>query len=139
MTIYPTLADRPTEEALNKIGGGGGDSGSGDQTNGNVATALARLGVSLAPLTPELARAANLPATVRGVIITKVDPNGGAADQGLQRGDLIMSVNNQPVTTPAQVTAMVETARRAGRSSVLLLVKRATAPEAFVAVNITGQ
>jgi len=73
------------------------------------------------------------------VIITAADPNSNAAEQGLQRGDLIMSVNNQPVTTPAQVIAAVDAARKAGRSSVLLLIKRGTAPEGFVGVNISGQ
>jgi serine protease Do len=94
------------------------------------------LGLSLAPLTPELGRAANLPSTSRGVIITAVDPNSNAGEQGLQRGDLIISVNNQTVTTPAQVIAAVDAARKAGRSSVLLLVKRGTSPEAFVGVTI---
>jgi serine protease Do len=73
------------------------------------------------------------------VIITAVDPNANAAEQGLQRGDLIISVNNQPVTLPVQVIAAVDAARKAGRSSVLLLVKRGTAPEAFVGVNISGK
>jgi serine protease Do len=72
------------------------------------------------------------------VIITAVDPNSDASEQGLQRGDLIISVNNQPVTSPAQIVAAVDASRRAGRSSVLLLVKRGTSPEAFVGVNITG-
>ena len=61
---------------------------------------------------PELARAANLPASARGVIITAVDPNSDAGEEGLQRGDLIVSVNNQLVTTPAQVVAAVDSARR---------------------------
>jgi serine protease Do len=47
-----------------------------------------------------------------------------------------MSVNRQAVTTPAQVTAAIEAARRAGRTSVLLLVKRGPGPEAFVGVDI---
>jgi serine protease Do len=97
------------------------------------------LGLSLAPLTPELARAANLPATAHGVIVTGVDPNSDAAEQGLQRGDLIMSVNNQPVTAPAQVIAGVEAARKAGRKSVLLLLKRANNPELYVAISIAGK
>ena len=97
------------------------------------------LGLSLATLTPELARAANLPANVRGVIITAVDPNSDAAENGLQRGDLVVSINNQLVTSPAQVIAAVDAARKAGRSSVLLLVKRGTAPEAFVGIDITGK
>ena len=40
------------------------------------------------------------------------------------------------MTTPAQVIAAVEAARRAGRTSVLMLVKRGTGLEAFVGVEI---
>ena len=133
-TVYVTLADRPTEEALNKIAGG--DSGTQGPTGPSGVVSQKALGLSLAPLTPDLARAANLPAGARGVIVTGVDPNSDAADQGLQRGDLIMSVNNQPVTSPAQVIAGVEAARRAGRTSALLLVKRGNSPELYVAVSI---
>ena len=50
-----------------------------------------------------------------------------------------MSVNNQVVTNPAQVVAAVDAARKAGRSSVLLLVKRGTSPEAFVGINISAK
>jgi serine protease Do len=137
-TVYVTLADRPTEEALNKIAGGGDattDSGTG--TTGVAAQKA--LGLSLSPLTPDLGRAANLPATSKGVIITGVDPNSDAAEQGLQRGDLIMSINNQPVTTPVQVIAGVDGARKAGRASVLLLIKRGNSPEGFVAVDISNK
>ena len=136
-TIYVTLADRPTEEALNKIAGG--DTGTQSPTTPNAPAVQKTLGLSLAPLTPELARAANLPSTARGVIITAVDPNSDAGEQGLQRGDLIMSVNNQAVTSPAQVVAGVEAARKAGRKSVLLLIKRANNPELYIAVSIAGR
>ena len=77
-----------------------------------------------------------LPAGARGVVITAVDPNSDAAEKGFQRGDLILSVNNRAVTSPAQVVAAVDAARRAGRTSVLLLVKRGNSPEAFVGVDI---
>jgi serine protease Do len=97
------------------------------------------LGLSLTPLTPDLGRAANLPGTAHGVLITAVDPNANAAEQGLQRGDLIVSVNNQPVTTPAQVIAAVDAARKAGRSSVLLLVQRGATPAVFVAISLTAR
>jgi serine protease Do len=133
-TVYVMLQDRPTEEALNKIAGG--DTTTPQGTAPGATTAQKALGLSLAPLTPELARSANLPANSRGVIITGVDPNSDAGEQGLQRGDLIMSVNNQIVSDPAQVIAGVDGARKAGRTSVLLLVKRGSAPEAFIAVNV---
>ena len=137
-TVTVQVGERPTEEQLAALSGGG----QGTQGTEQGTTAIApqkALGLSLAPLTPELARAANLPATARGVIITAVDPNSDASEQGLQRGDLIVSVNNQPVTTPAQVIAAVDAARKANRSSVLLLVKRGTAPEAFVGIDISGR
>jgi serine protease Do len=136
-TVNVQVAERPTEEALAKIGGG--DTGT-QAAPGTPPTAPQRaLGLSLAPLTPDVARATNLPAGSHGVVVTSVDPNSNAGDQGLQRGDLIVSVNNQLVTTPAQVIAAVDAARKAGRSSVLLLVKRGTSPEAFVGIDITGK
>ncbi len=135
-TVYVQVGERPPEDQLAKLGAGGGT-----QSDGTPApTAPQRaLGLSLAPLTPELGRAANLPPNARGVIITTIDPNSNAAEQGLQRGDLIVSVNNQPVSTPGQVIAAIDAARKAGRSSVLLLVQRGTTPGVFVGVDITGK
>ena len=136
-TVYVTVGERPTEEALNKISSG--DTGDQGTTTGPAATPQRALGLSLAPLTPELGRSANLPSTARGVIVTAVDPNADAAEQGLQRGDLIVSVNNQQVTTPGQVIAAIDAARRAGRPRVLLYIQRGTTPPGFVSVAITGK
>jgi serine protease Do len=133
-TVQVMVGERPTEEQLAKISGA---NPSPDGTNPAAPPTPQRaLGLSLTPVTPDLARAANLPPTARGVIITTVDPNANAAEQGLQRGDLIISVNNQPVATPAQVVAAVEAARKAGRASVLLLIQRGTSAPVFVGVNI---
>ena len=138
-TVTVQVAERPTEEQLAKLTGGGAQ-GQTDGNTGTTVTAPQRaLGLSLTPLTPDLAREANLPPTARGVLITAVDPNSNAGEQGLQRGDLVVSVNNQSVTTPAQVIAAIDAARKAGRTSVLLLVKRGTSPEAFVGIDITGK
>jgi serine protease Do len=138
-TVTIMVGERPTEEALAKLSGGGG-TGTPDGQPGTPAVAPQKaLGLSLATLTPELAKAANLPTNAHGVIITAVDPSSDAGDEGLQRGDLIVSINNQLVTTPAHVVAAVDAARKSGRSSVLLLVKRGAAPEAFVGVDISGK
>jgi serine protease Do len=138
-TVQVTVAQRPSEEELAKQANAGGG-GFNDQgaTNGNTQAtpATTSLGLSLQVLTPDIARAVNLPATARGVIIAKVDPDSDAAEKGLQRGDLIISVNQQAVTTPAQIVAQVDAARRAGRTSVLLLVKRGANPEAFFGIDL---
>ncbi|HEX6409037.1 MAG TPA: Do family serine endopeptidase [Sphingomicrobium sp.] len=133
-TITVTVGQRPTEEELARQLGQDNEPLAPETAPTTPANSV--LGLQLQPLNPQIARALNLPAGARGVVITQVDPNSDAAEKSLQRGDLIISVNQQAVTTPAQVQAAVEAARRAGRTSVLLLVKRGTGPEAFVGVDI---
>jgi serine protease Do len=48
-------------------------------------------------LTPEIARQLDLPANVKGVLVTGVDPDGGTPE--LQKGDVIEEINQQPVTS----------------------------------------
>jgi len=134
-TIQVTVGQRPTEEELARQLGADNEQGMPEES-APATPAQQSLGLSLQALTPAIARSVNLPADARGVIVTAVDPNSDAAERGIRRGDLIMSVNRQPVTTPAQVQQAVEAARRAGRTSVLLLVKRGNAPEAFVGIQI---
>lgn len=136
-TFTATVAQRPTEEELAKINGGT-DQGSFDPNDSNQPAVPAgqALGLSLQPLTPEIARAVQVPPTTRGLVVTNVDPNSDAADKGLRRGDVVMSVNRQPVASTAQVSAAVDAARRAGRTAVLLLVKRGSAPETFIGIDI---
>ena len=138
-TVTVAVGQRPTEEQLAlQAGGGAGDDTAVGGASGVAGSAQA-LGMTLAPLTPDLARGFNLPASARGVVITAVDPASKAAEEGLRAGYLIMSVNRQAVTSPAQVAAAIEAARRAGRSSVLLLIKAGNAPEAFVGIDIRPQ
>ncbi|HEU5482095.1 MAG TPA: Do family serine endopeptidase [Sphingomicrobium sp.] len=136
MNLAVTVEQRPTEEELARQLGTD-ERGTG-QDNSPTAPASEALGLQLQPINPQVARALNLPAGTRGVVITGISPSSDAAEKGLQRGDVILSVNRQEVTTPAQVIAAVEAARRAGRSSVLFLVKRGNAPEAFFGIDITG-
>ena len=49
-----------------------------------------------------------------GVVVTKVDPNGLAAEHGFQTGDIILEVGGKKVSSPADVrTALNERRRRA--------------------------
>ena len=133
-TVGVVVGQRPTEEALAKQAGGGDDSTDGATVPTGPATKA--LGLSLQPLSSQIAQALSLPPGTHGVVVTAVDPSSDASDKGLKRGDVIISVNRTLVTTPAQVSAAVATARAANRTSVLLLVKRGTTPEAFIGINI---
>ena len=132
-TLTIAVGQRPSEDVLAKQAGGGDGSTMNDEVAPAPGTAL---GLSLQSLTPAIARAVNLPPTAKGVIVTAVDPSSDAGEKGIRRGDLIISVNRQAVTTPQAVLGAVDSARRAGRSSVLLLLKRGQSPEAFVGVDI---
>ncbi len=57
----------------------------------------AALGVSVAPITPELRDRARLPKDAEGLVVEDVNPDGRAAMAGIQPGDLIEEVNRQPV------------------------------------------
>ena len=134
-SVTVVVGQRPTEEQLALQVGGDTDGA----PNGAVTppgAGVQAMGLTLVPLTPELARRSNLPATVRGVVISAVDPSSDAAEKGIRPGFLIMSVNQVAVTQPAEVAAAVEAARRANRRSVLLLVKSGATPEAFVGIDI---
>jgi S1-C subfamily serine protease len=62
----------------------GGDSESHDKT---------ALGVSVAPLTPELASRLRAGKDVKGLVVEEVVPDGRAASAGIQAGDIILRVN----------------------------------------------
>jgi serine protease Do len=74
-------------------------------------------GVQVANLTPDLSR--NLP-DISGVVVTGVDPESNAAGI-LGPGDVIESVNRQPVTNISEFNAAMQ---KAGKNEVLLRVHR---------------
>jgi serine protease Do len=61
--------------------------------------------ISVGELTPQLARKLDLPNGVRGVVVTNVDPDSGAAD--LQKGDVIEEVNQQPIGSVADYQKII--------------------------------
>lgn len=58
-------------------------------------------GVEVASLTEEVRRQINLPEGMSGVVVTSVDASSKAANSGLRSGDVVVSVNRQDVSTPA--------------------------------------
>jgi serine protease Do len=64
------------------------------------------LGVTLAP-------GKSLASDAGGVVVTKVDPDGVAAERGLQPGDVILEVGGDSVSQPAEVNKALSDARAA--------------------------
>jgi serine protease Do len=137
-TVTVTVAQRPTEEQLAQQLGTTDNQPGGATAPGTTGSAQAA-GIGMQPLSPELARRFNIPPTVRGVVIVSVDPASKAAEEGLRPGFVIMAVDQQPVTTPAQVSAAIAAARRSGRNVVVMLVKPLNTPEGFIGLDVSGR
>ncbi len=68
-----------------------------------------------------------------GVVITEINPDGPAAESGLQTGDIILEVAGHAVNTPADVRKILDEAHTHSKRAVLLRIKRDDAMS-FVAV-----
>jgi serine protease Do len=86
-------------------------------------TALAGLGVQIAPISPSTRSRYQIAPDQKGVVITGVKNDSVAAQRGLQAGNVIMEVQQEPVGTTADVEQKLSRARAAHRKSVLLLVQ----------------
>ena len=120
LTLKLTLGEQPASMAQGEAGKG--------PAEGTLR------GISVQNLTPAIREQLSLPANTRGVVIAELDPSSPAAQAGLQSGDVIQSINRQPVNSVAEFN------RLAGSVSgeTLLRVNR-QGDSAFVAVSPDGQ
>jgi serine protease Do len=94
------------------------------------------LGLELTGISDELRKRFNIKDSVKGVVVTRVDPNSPAADKRIQPGDIIVEVQQEGVSTPEQVQKRIEALKKEGRKSALLLLANAQGDVRFVAVTI---
>jgi serine protease Do len=86
-------------------------------------TDFSALGLKIAPVTDDLRTKYKLDDKQKGVVVTDVSATGLAADRGLKPGDVIVEVQQQPVSSPAEMQHRMNEARDQNRKSVLLLVQ----------------
>ncbi|MDP3716313.1 MAG: DegQ family serine endoprotease [Acidobacteriota bacterium] len=106
--VKATLEEMAAGTAANRSEGAG-PSGAG------------KFGLTIEPLTPQIANRLELPRDVEGVAITAIDPSGAAASAGLREGDVIQQINGRSVRSTEQVRAGLDAA---SDKPVVLLVAR---------------
>jgi serine protease Do len=94
------LSEQPQLAAANE-----GDS---DGAGNDGGAAMNRLGISVEPVTPDVAQQLQLPSNMRGLVVTDVTPGGPAwetlYDDPQRNGpDVILSVEGKPVRTEAEL------------------------------------
>jgi serine protease Do len=77
------------------------------EKDAEAASPEGRIGLSLQPVTPEVAGQLNLPKDLRGLYVAEVVPGSKAEAAGIQQGDVIVSVNGVNVTTVEGLKAEV--------------------------------
>ncbi|MGY8637150.1 Do family serine endopeptidase [Bradyrhizobium sp. 14AA] len=121
-TVTLALGELPNEQQAK--GDGKSDEGKAQPDAGTP-----RLGLSLAPAGDVQG------AGQKGVVVTEVDPQGPAAQRGIQTGDVILNVGGKAVANVGDVRSELAQAKSSGKRSVLLQVKSAEATR-FVAVPL---
>ena len=86
---------------------------------------LSQLGLSLAPLDGAARAKFKVAGNVQGVVVSDVSDGSPAADKNFRPGDVIVEVQNQKVSSPAEVESKINADVRAGRKVELILVNRA--------------
>jgi serine protease Do len=94
------------------------------------------MGLDLAPISDETRRRFSLKAGLKGVVVTRVDPNSSAAEKRIQPGDVIVEVAQQAVSSPDEVARRIEVLKKEGKKAALLLVANAQGDVRFVAISV---
>ncbi|WP_062733745.1 Do family serine endopeptidase [Sphingobium abikonense] len=137
MTVTAVVGERPPEDELNSFAQSQDDEDFSDQQQQTPGKAAEQsLGIAAIPLTPSIIRQLGIPTDTRGIVITGVDGSTDAGAKGLRRGDVIMSANNRPVTTQAELDAQVKAVAGQGRNAILLQVLRRGQPPIFLPVRL---
>lgn len=119
LTIVLTVAEMPREHqqaAADEQGGHG------------------KVGLALAPISPELRDRLDLPKSTKGAVVSGVQPGSPAEQAGIRPGDVIVGVGSQQVASPEDAVRAI---RSAGKEHNLALRILRDGHPAFVAVNLT--
>ena len=118
------LAERPVR-----------DRGEDAPAVGRVRPGLPRLGLSVRALESDVARRLGAPSDVRGVVVWRVDTVGAAADADVERGDVILEIDRQPVHTLDDYERLVKNAR-AGEILTIYLYKSASGQRRLSTIRV---
>ena len=134
--VAVTVAKRPDEEALARGQFGPDEEEQGQGEQGQKKSGSEKLGVRVAPLTPEVARELGVEGN-QGVVVAAVTPGGPADSAGIRRGDVVLEVNRKAVARVEDLVAEVK--KLSSGDLALLRVRRGASQPQYLAVKIGGE
>ncbi len=140
MTVTATVGKRPSEEELAQLSFDPNQPKDDDPFNKpkqqGEGLAEKALGLSVLPLTPQIARQLGTSEDTQGLVVSVVDPSSDAGAKGLQRGDIVLSANYHEIATVAALEETIRTAKSSNRVAVLLRIQRRGAPASYVPIRL---
>ncbi len=118
-----TTVEVRTGEAEEKVASRGGETKPQAKPQARLAE-VPGTGLSLATLTPALRDRYGLDPDLSGVLIAQVAGDSPASEEGLRRGDVLLSIDLAPVTTAQDAAMRFMDLRKEGRNIVPLMVSR---------------
>ena len=96
------------------------------------------LGLELSGLTDDMRKKFKVRDTIKGVLVTGVDPSvaQSAADKRLSPGDVIVEVQYQSVGNPTDLKNQIDALKSQGKKIAMLLVANSDGDTRFVALNL---
>jgi serine protease Do len=128
---------RPSEQQLAANDNSGNDQGQLVQPNAPAAEHPHVLGLTLGALDEGARRRFSVPSDQNGAVVLGVKDSSDAGDKGLKAGDLIVRAGDTSVGGPNDVQTAVATAKKEGRPSILLGIRR-DGHNYFVPIKIEG-
>ena len=86
-------------------------------------TRIENIGLTVAPLTEELAEKFDLDTGETGIVVVDVTDGSPAADKGVQPGDIIRRLNQSAITSVDKLIEGIASAKKEGRKGVLMLIE----------------
>jgi serine protease Do len=127
MTLAATTAEMPQQEQQASASPGPGNE------EGKTASTTS-LGLQLSAIDAGARRQHHIPKDVEGVVVIKVASDSPAASLGIEPGDVIMSIDQQPVKTPQEASEQLKQA--AVNGNILLLLNRRGTTQ-FVGLSVS--
>jgi serine protease Do len=78
-------------------------------------------GLTLSQITPDVARKLRLPPDTEGVLVSGIEPGSPASRAGIQRGDIVLQVNRQDVSTPSEASRLLNEVQSGSTAFFLIL------------------
>jgi len=95
------------------------------------------LGLELSKLSDELRSRFQIKESVKsGAVITRVDPRSDAGEKRLQPGEIVLEINQEPVSDPADAAKKVKALKDGGKKTALLIVANGHGDTHFVALAL---